>query len=459
MMDVSPAVECIRSCGSAKVYTHIDADGISSGAIISKALDRLGIPNSVSFLKQLELGLISSLEPGELTIFTDFGSGQLSCLRDRFEHDEVLVIDHHQPSSVSWPGLTHVNPHLQGFDGSSEISAAGVSYFVAKGLSRDNIDLSCLALVGAVGDMQGSWGSLKSLNRTILLDASNAGLVSYSIDLQLYGRSSRPLFKSLQYFTDPYLPGVSNDESGAISLLKSLGIPLKEGSKWRSLSDLSHEEKQRLGSKIVAMAIGSAPPELKRHVQSLIVGEVYEFPAFERGNILHDADEFSTALNACGRNGRPEVGFSVCKGDMGGFVSMLELVQLHRRNLAKAIEFVESSGIVQESAFQYFDATGAIKETLVGTVAGMVLGTPKADPYKPILAFAQGPEGFLKVSARCSRLLSLRGLNLGALMRDACSGLGGSGGGHFPAAGGYVPVGKKDVFLEVFGNNVGPKQV
>lgn len=458
MFDVSPAVECIRSCKSAKIYTHIDADGISSGAIISKALDRLGIPNSVSFLRQLEPKLISTLEPGELTVFTDFGSGQLSHLRDRFVNDDVLVLDHHQPSSVSWPGLTHVNPHLQGFDGSTEISASGVAYLVAKGLSSSNVDLSCLALVGAVGDMQSSWGSLKSLNRGILMDASNAGLVSHTIDLHLYGRSSRPLFKSLQYFTDPYLPGVSNDEAGAISFLKSLGIPVKDGAKWRTLSDLSHVEKQALGAKIVAMAISSAPSELKKFVQSLIVGEVYSFPSFEKGSVLHDADEFSTALNACGRNDRPEVGFLVCKGDMGGFVSLLELVQLHRRNLAKAIEFVESHGIVQAGSFQYFDATGEIKETLVGTVAGMVLGTPKADPYKPILAFAQGPEGFLKVSARCSRLLSLRGLNLGALMRDSCSQFGGSGGGHFPAAGGYVPVGKKDAFLEVFGKNVGSKQ-
>ena len=453
-MDVLPAVECIKSCSSARIYTHIDADGISAGAIISKALDRAGIKNSVHYLRQLEPGVIKTLEPGELTIFTDLGSGQLPDLKEHFSTRDVLVLDHHQPSPVSWPGLTHVNPHLQGFDGSDEISGAGVAYLVAKELSSKNIDLSQIAIVGAVGDMQSFWGRLKGLNRKILTDASNAGLVKYRIELQLYGRSTRPLFKSLQYFTDPYLPGVSNNESGAISFLKSLGISFRHGNKWVTLSDLSHEEKQRLGSSIVALALRSAPSELKKYVQDLIVGEVYELSSFEKGTVLHDADEFSTALNACGRNGRPEVGLSVCKGDMSSFVSMLELLQIHRRNLAKGLEFVESSGIIQKETFQYFDAQGKITETLVGTVAGMVLGSEKTDPYKPILAFAKGPDGFIKISARCSRLLVLKGINLGRVMREACSSVDGSGGGHFPAAGGYVPEQKRDVFLEVFGKNV-----
>ena len=453
-MDVAKAVEVIKGHEEAEIYTHIDADGISAGAIMSSTLDRMGIRHKVRFVKQLEPGIISGIEPNEFTIFTDLGSGQLGLLKDKFDGKNVLIIDHHQPSAVRWKGLVHINPYLQNFNGSSEISAAGVAYFVARELDKNNFDLAPLSIVGAVGDMQNFWGKLEGLNRKILVDAVNHGLVKSRIDLQLYGRQTRPVFKSLQYFTDPYVPDVSNSESGAISLLTSLGIKMKENNKWRTLSDLTHEEKQKLGTEIVKKAIAHAPVELKRYVQSLIVGEVYELLKEEEGTELRDASEFSTAMNACGRNDMPGVGLEIAKGSRGEYSSLLELIRIHRRNLAAGIEYVGETGIIQKKTFQYFDARGKIKETLVGTVAGMVLGSEQTDPYKPILGFAVGPDDTIKISARCSRLLVLKGINLGKVLKNVCEKVGGIGGGHFPAAGGYIPEEKVDKFLMLFGSSI-----
>jgi len=81
------------------------------------------------------------------------------------------------------------------------------------------------------GEIRGGW------NEAILNDAIGSGLIAEK-DVLLYGRHTRPVFKSLQYFTDPFVPDISNNESGAISLLQMLGIPLKDGEKWRTLTDL-----------------------------------------------------------------------------------------------------------------------------------------------------------------------------------------------------------------------------
>src|SRR3990170_1924663 len=46
--------ERLRSAGRVGVYCHIDADGITGGAIASEALVRAGIEHDVSFLKKLD---------------------------------------------------------------------------------------------------------------------------------------------------------------------------------------------------------------------------------------------------------------------------------------------------------------------------------------------------------------------------------------------------------------------
>ena len=63
------------------IYTHLDADGLSSGAILGKALYREKIPFQITVLRQLEKREISKIlkkvqEYNNFLIFSDFGSGQ-----------------------------------------------------------------------------------------------------------------------------------------------------------------------------------------------------------------------------------------------------------------------------------------------------------------------------------------------------------------------------------------------
>jgi len=66
----------------------------------------------------------------------------------------------------------------------------------------------------------------------------------------------------------------------------------------------------------------------------------------------------------------------------------------------------------------------------------------------PIIAFAAADDG-IKVSARTTRDLVARGLDLAAVMQEASKAVGGFGGGHHAAAGATIPAGTEQKFLEI----------
>ncbi|MFC1454651.1 DHHA1 domain-containing protein [Candidatus Undinarchaeota archaeon] len=434
------AIERVKKEDFVEIVGHIDADGISAAAILSTALERAGIEHKVNFLKQMRES------PGEgFYIISDMGSGQLDIL----ESTKGIILDHHKPMELSPSELIHINAHQLGFNGSTEISGAGMAYLFAKELDKENINLSQLAVIGAVGDVQNFWGKFEGQNKKILKDAVNEKLIKVENDLMIYGRQTRPLFMALQYFTDPYIPGVSNSQTGSHMLLKDLEIEQKHEGEWRRIADLTKEEKQKLGTELIKRSIYHAPERLKKYVGNLVVGETYQLASEKPKTQLRDVDEYTTCLNACGRNGKPEIGLKVCKGDRKkNYSEMLGLLKRHRRNLAKGMEFIEGGGIKNKEKIQYFDARGKIKETIVGTIAGMLLGSESADPYKPMIGISSSDDDMLKLSGRCSRLLVLDGLDLGDKFRAAAKSVGGVGGGHTVACGAFVPEDSLEEFIK-----------
>ncbi|MDO5815667.1 MAG: DHH family phosphoesterase [Methanobrevibacter sp.] len=163
-------------------------------------------------------------------------------------------------------------------------------------------------------------------------------------------------------------------------------------------------------------------------------------------------------MNACGRNHQEKVAMEVLKGDRFVALDELEAVSKeHKRNLAQAIEKVagsEETNIIELENLQYFDGTG-IKPEIVGTVTGMILGY--CNWKKPIIGFTQTDSDGLKISLRCSRLLSYEGIHFGNIIREISSKVGGSGGGHSMACGAYIPVEKKNEFLELFNETLNGK--
>ena len=61
---------------------------------------------------------------------------------------------------------------------------------------------------------------------------------------------NRPVHKALEYSTNPFIPGISGEESASIQFLSSLGIELKKEGSWKTLADLTDEETKKLATAI-----------------------------------------------------------------------------------------------------------------------------------------------------------------------------------------------------------------
>jgi len=443
------------------IVSHIDADGLSSASIAYESLSRYGTDVDYEFIKQLEKEKLKEIKDRDhgLVWFTDLGSGQLDDLKGM----NCVITDHHEPQgkptqvrlkdrgnlmNYTSSNISELNPHRYGIDGASELSGSGTTYLVARELGK-NADLSKLAVVGAVGDLQATKeGRLIGKNREILKEGLSKGHVEKRIDARFYGLESRPLFKVLQYANDPVLPGLTGDEEACINFLVSMDIELKVGDEWRRWYHLDKTEKRKILSELGKRLLKRGYPA--RYVDAMI-GEVYTFPGEELGTMLHEAKEFSTLLNSCGRYGKGKIGLQVCLGDRDEYLKKAQqLLKGHQKVLVECMNYVKSTGGVKEKeVVQYFHGGDEIPDTVLGTVAGMILGSGDVDRDLVMIAFAESSErDGLKVSSRGTKRLVDNGLDLSVVMSKVSKSLGGEGGGHDIAAGAYIPSGCEKEFLD-----------
>lgn len=447
--DLDSAAEALSQASDILIISHIDADGISAGAIADMTSERLGKEHTVRFEKKITeetIDLVNS-STQSLVWICDLGSGYLS----EFTRDGIIITDHHVPDPRwrrkqtvldSFVGIRHLNPHSYGMDGSYEVCGAGMTYLLSKAVDPANIDLAYLAVVGAVGDFQDSNTSgLVSLNRTIMADAQANGDMVVDHDLRFFGRETRPVNQYLQFSSDPQIPGLSDNAAACLQFLDRMGIKGKDGSRWRRWDDLAPEEKERATEAILDMI-----PENDR---GRAFGEMYRFPDQPAGSGLRDAKEFATVLNSCGRYDDAETGLRICRGDMTALKDAERNRSDHRKYISSAMSYIRDNHLLRERRFiQWFDAGSEIKETVVGIVAGMVLSSGECARNIPIIAFADSDDG-VKVSARANRSLVDRGLDLSQIMKTASELVGGYGGGHTIAAGATIPADRKEDFLDI----------
>ncbi|AUV83655.1 recombinase RecJ [Salinigranum rubrum] len=437
----------LRAADRVLLASHIDADGLTSAAIASRALERAGIRFETTFEKQLDRAAIERIARTsyDTVLFTDFGSGQLDVITEFEREFTPVVADHHQPADAETE--YHLNPLLEGIDGAAELSGAGASYVLGRALGGEaNRDLAGLAVVGAVGDMQDGDGGLSGANEGIVREGVEAGVLAEETDLLLYGRQTRPLPKLLEYASEARIPGISNDEAGAVSFLADLDLDLKEEGEWRHWVDLTGEERRTLVNALMRHAISRGVPADRINA---LVGTTYVLTDETPGTELRDVSEFSTLLNATARYERADVGLAVCLGDRGPALDRARrLLRNHRRNLSEGLQWVKTEGVTVEENVQWFDAGSRIRETIVGIVAGMAVGSGGVRHDLPIIAFADAGDGEVKVSARGSHALVRQGLDLSVVMREASQAVGGDGGGHDVAAGATIPASEREAFVD-----------
>ena len=451
--------ETVRSDGFIVVFSHLDADGVAAAGVMGKALYRLGARFRIRVMQWVDEKIIGEViaDKPQLVILTDFGSGYLDLLNEKIPSFKVLILDHHQLNGASTnPNFVQVNPHLFGIDGATDVSGSGVAYFVAKAVNGANVDLAPVALVGALGDMQDKYEQRKlcCLNELMVNDAVGAGLLKVEKDLTFFGRETRPIYKMLATTTNPFIPGLSGQESEALNFVANLNIPLKQGDKLRALCDLTDEERKRLCTALADYLLSKG---LHLEVENLI-GYIYVLTKEEPNTALRDGREFAVLLNSTGRMDRPSLGIAICMGDRkAALEESNKILEDYRKNINKYLGWVmEKPERMRELQNIYvINGESFINEKIIGTVSSIIVSS-LANNEKPLIAFANvETEQAAKFSARTTEAAIRKGVNLGDVMRLASEAHGGKGGGHNIAAGAQVPLDRINGFVKMVDELVG----
>jgi single-stranded-DNA-specific exonuclease len=452
-------LETVKKDGFILVFSHLDADGVAAAGIMGKMLSRLDARFRIRVMQWVDEKIIGEViaDKPQLVILTDFGSGYLDLLNEKIPNVKVVILDHHQTTSkVVNPNFVQVNPHLFGIDGATDVSGSGVAYFAAKAVNAANIDLAPIALVGALGDMQDKYEqrSMRSLNEIIVNDGVSSGLLKVEKDLIFFGRETRPIYKMLATTTNPFIPGLSGQETEALNFVANLGIPLKQGDKLRALCDLTDDERKRLCSALADYLLSKG---LHLEVENLI-GYVYVLTKEEPNTALRDAREFAVVLNSAGRMDRPSLGIAICMGDRkAALEESNKILEEYRKNINKYLGWVSEKPERMRELQNIYVIYGEtfINEKIIGTVSSIIVSS-LANNEKPLLAFANiEAEKAAKFSGRTTEAALRKGVNLGDVMRMASEEHGGKGGGHNIAAGAQVPLDKLESFIKTADELVG----
>ncbi len=433
--------------------THYDADGLSSAGVVGATLARLKARFQLRVVTELqdadfEQGF-KEIEP-QLAIFADIGSGYLELVEKHMPNIPVVILDHHPPSRPAPNNVTQVNPHEFGIDGATQVSSSGVAYFVAREVSTANKDLTVPAIVGALGDMQdkNSERKLVGLNALIVQDGEEAGYVKSDFDLMFYGRETRPVHKAMAYTTTPYLPGLSGEEDNCLALLSKAGISLKLGERWRTVSDLTKEEKQKLLEVIIEHLVSKG---FQGNLAMNLIGTVYFFPGEKPQTFLRDAREYATALNACGRMNKSGLGVGICMGDRSEVLTEVqEVMAAYRKTLADYMRWILETreAITELQLLAAVRGEKVVSENMTGALSTILSSAGHLKPDKATVVIAHSSAGGYKLSARAPETLLKKGVNLGAALNQLAAYYSGFGGGHNVAAGAHIFDERVDEFLE-----------
>ncbi|MGD0081387.1 MAG: DHH family phosphoesterase [Methanoregula sp.] len=443
--DVKAAAEQIAAAPEITIISHIDADGIACEAILSQAVSRQEIRVRSVFVRQLEpLTMPQVPSDSSLKVFSDLGAGQQNLLEERgLSEREVVIVDHHvsQPCGRQY---TQVNCLPYGY---SRMSAAGVSYLIAKELDPANIDLAKLAVIGNVGDMMAreKCGLVGPAREIIVEDGVRHRSVEVrKKDLNCYGTATRPVHLSLAYNDDPFITGISNNPEGARQFLRRLGIRQQTSDgRWLVWEEIPVEDKRTIISALAEQLMANG-----EKVDRLLA-ETYGFPDELPRTPLRNAQEYATMLNACGRWSRPQVGSAILRGDRGtAYRDAEHMLTNHRAIIRDLLQFIIDTGVKELENLQWLHVGGRYPDTIVGIGAGMALS--KLNSRKPILIMCEVPEdrNLTKVSMRTTERVVERGIDLQLALSAASAEYGGGGGGHKIAAGAYIPKPAEKEFVE-----------
>ena len=163
-----------------QVFHHNDSDGLSSGAILTRAFERQGYEVRRFCLEKPYPAVLKKVfeQEGGLIVFADF-AGRIAPLISELNQGRnlTLILDHHVAEASTDARVLNLDPDLFGLKGDRDISASTTCYLYAKTMDPVNCDMAYIAAVGAVGDGFFVDGRLVSQNREAALEAVKQGKI------------------------------------------------------------------------------------------------------------------------------------------------------------------------------------------------------------------------------------------------------------------------------------------
>jgi single-stranded-DNA-specific exonuclease len=434
-----------------RVISHLDADGITSGALMVNALQNENKDYKLTIYAQLTDEVCQEIAKEKYTyyIITDLGSGQLTSINKHLTNKKVLILDHHVPQEEALNNIIHINPHLVGIDGSNFIAGSGVVFFFSSLLNEKNYNQAHLAVIGSIGDVQEQQG-FTGLNNIILDIAVERNKIQLKKELNLFGKQTRPLFKLLEFSSDLEIPGVTGNQNAAVLFLNHLEIKqTDENNNLRPFSDLTEEEKKKLAEHIIIKRFGAGLTD-----QSKIFGTTYELLDEKKGT-FKDAKEYSSILNACGRLDQAKTGVYACLNEPGYKNDAHQVQKDYKIEIVHGMNWIEkelknkSNTIIQNDKFMIINAQTNILYTIAGTVASILTMSNKFPKDYYVLSLAHNTaDKAVKVSLRV--VGNNKDIDLQKTITTIIEKLGyGEAGGHQHAAGAIIPIEKETEFLQI----------
>jgi single-stranded-DNA-specific exonuclease len=405
-----------------QIISHFDTDGITSATIMIQALKKLDQKFTLRIVKSLDEELINSLAKDKLTLFLDLGSGNLNQIKEA-GIKEVYIIDHHEIPGEIPEHINFVNP--QTFPEKQRISGAGLTYLFCKEFDETNKKFAKLAIIGMIGDSHEK--EIDTLNNEIL----NDGEIIRKKGLLIYP-STRPLNRTLEYSSNPYIPEVTGNIKGVLELLREIGFTPEKG-RYKSLIELNDLEMEKLTTAIILRS-----PESKNKE---IIGEIFLIKLF---NKLEDAREISAKINACSRYGEPETAIGICMEMQKAKLKGESIHVKHRQSIIAGLKTAKEIDKIEGKLFTIINAKDKIKDSIIGTITSILSNGAMYD-QGTIITIMGHYEDKIKIS---SRIVGRKGRNLRELLSKVINDIGGEVGGHPMAAGGTISKGKEKQFIE-----------
>lgn len=411
-----------------KVISHFDTDGITSAAIITRAFKKNDLNFSVQILKSLEGEYIHTLPKDKIILFLDLASGSLNHIANS-ELENVFIIDHHEIIQNIPENVEIINPQLHDKE---NLCAAALCYLFAKKLDKTNTELLKLAVLGMVGDIMNK--NIDRLGNEIL----NNDDIKKKRGPPIFP-STRPLNRSLEYSSNPFIPGVTGNIKGVLEFLRETGLSPEKGEKHKSLMELNDEEMERLVTGIILRR-----PELKNDE---ILGDIYLIKFF---NQLEDARELSAKINACSRAGEPAIALRLALENIKVKKQAEAIHVKHKQTILSGLKFMqETDEKIEGKGFVVVNAKDQIKETVIGTIASIISNSRLYEVGTVITTMAHYED---KIKVSC-RLVGDTGKNLRELLANIVDQTGGEVGGHEFAAGCNIPQEKEQEFIDLLKKN------